>query len=759
MTTLLNKLLQKGLYVLSWIALSALILALGLNYEIKPDPVSINFDDGWVAALNYLPFSKYIVGKDYSYIYGPLWFLVHSTDMLPNKMLSQLFLIFEHISLALVFWYYRRSFPPFNFCIFASAFLLYKFSHHSISSVPSIDEYFPLIALILLLSMSLISEGAVLLLSSVLAGLLASILIFIKFDLSIEVIFSLAFYMLMSYLGNRPYPSKALFAFILVFVGSVCTLITMYFHSPVNFGNWFLNNIEISKGYIEGWSDEFYLPVLFNLGILIQIIYLWVIILSINRKGLLGFLGIVLLPSILLNFLHGFIRADCWHVATYLQYESIVLAILLCFCQTRFENILLLLCFCTMSFLSSTLNWANLQLKTPNNNSRFNSMQLPAGFLKNQSDTVLTYDGVPDSMMWCFANDLSYKPNPFIMLSQACSAKMDHQTAQYYSSKISPNRIFCDFSCLNQKHIFFETPETWRTLLRCYRPISFDTNKQILLLEKSQQLPNNHLSAMGSKFAINPNDWINVPKSPNLLFCSFDFTYNRDGYIRSYLFKIPAVFLDVKYTNGEIQSFRLIPGSSKNGLLINYLPEDMKALKSLFDRKANKSVRQFRLTGVGLSCFQSPISVQWLEQKSNIVEYTEINNVNKVLDACPNQFDIHLYFRTPPLDTIQKIPLYRKNSRETINLQVNVIEQPNLMPAKTVLMQIDNGTLINTSARSAIFEQPELYPSRESLTSAFKTSIDLSQINPGRHLVHCIVQSSVDNNFYKIPDSMQFIVE
>ncbi len=759
MTKLNNSAIKESIpSLLSWLALIILIATLCIQCPVKPDCPSINFDDGWIAALNYLPFSKYTPGFDYSYMYGPLWFLVHPINILHNQLWAQAFLIFEYFCLALVVWFYRHSQPAFIFCGFISLLLLSGFTIHGRYTIPSPDEYLPIIIVLMLLSMSLITQGRVLLFSSILTAILSSILLFIKFDVGVEVVITLGLYILVSFIWKRPYPSIALTALLSTFFISVFILMAVFFKEPSNCVNWVIASMEFKTSFTQGWSETTDIPLvslLFNLGVITQIIYLWIIAYSARKVENLGLLGTVLFPIIVLNFLHGFVRNDCWHMLAFFRFESAAIALSILLCRRKLDFVWLILCFSLISIVNIGLDG-----KAPDDisvaSSRLQSIQLSKDFL-SKIEFGKTCDGVPSNMMWCMANHLNYKPNLFVMLCGACTSKLDKQEAEYFAGQNGPDYLFCDFSSLNQKHMFFETPESWRAILEHYKPINFELSKQVLLLKK-QPSSTPVLLTPGTNLSIITGEWLSVPFCQNPMYCSFHFMYNFWGKIFSLFYKIPSIYFNVKYADGQMQSYRLVPDSSRNGILVNYLPEDMQALRLLFDGKANNSVIEFQLVGPGLSYFQTPISYNWLKQENKLIQLEKNKFIAGLLTPSNNRFKLRIS-SNPTRYTVDHIPIYGRKNNEPINFLFIATEQDSNFPVNALYIQVDSGPFIKTSARNPIYELAPFLSSRTSLTSGFKIALDTRELVSGRHFLNYVVQPVNSDKLYKMPDSLGFIIE
>jgi hypothetical protein len=71
--------------------------------------------------------------------------------------------------------------------------------------------------------------------------------------------------------------------------------------------------------------------------------------------------------------------------------------------------------------------------------------------------------------------------------------------------------------------------------------------------------------------------------------------------------------MDLLYESGRTASYRIIPDTAKNGLLINFIPVNREELASLFDGTAPDRVAKFKISGDGSDYFEGGFSVNWQE--------------------------------------------------------------------------------------------------------------------------------------------------
>jgi hypothetical protein len=72
------------------------------------------------------------------------------------------------------------------------------------------------------------------------------------------------------------------------------------------------------------------------------------------------------------------------------------------------------------------------------------------------------------------------------------------------------------------------------------------------------------------------------------------------------------------YDNGIIQSYRIIPETAADGLLINYIPMNIKDLNNIFMGNSDNSVISFKISGPGVFYYNKLIDVNFMESRQVI---------------------------------------------------------------------------------------------------------------------------------------------
>jgi len=112
-----------------------------------------------------------------------------------------------------------------------------------------------------------------------------------------------------------------------------------------------------------------------------------VVLRALRAKEKLAYIGISLLPSILLGFKHGFVLGELWHVASFYKYTLAVIALLFLYSRRWLDVVLLSIPFvCIFNCVSMVDYFYKLSLFPVNNPERLASMQLSKEFLPSQNN-------------------------------------------------------------------------------------------------------------------------------------------------------------------------------------------------------------------------------------------------------------------------------------------------------------------------------------------------------------------------------------
>jgi hypothetical protein len=375
-----------------------------------------------------------------------------------------------------------------------------------------------------------------------------------------------------------------------------------------------------------------------TLGFLALMIYVVLLILAWRKKWTFRFMGILFVPLIFVSFKHGFVRQDT-HVMFFILFflPAIGLLILTSIGQkeikisvTAFVAMLILSLPALVSFNSlPTLSETKAIFSGESGKSFINSIihlketqgeldyyskldlekdRLPAQWLGEIGNA--TVDTIPWEICYCPANNLNWSPNPVLQIYSAYTSSLDLKSASHYDGVGAPHFLIAEFIDIDGRHPLLAEPATWHRIISNYDVIFLDLEANRFLLKKKVQ----HLEEKIATFSQGKgyiNQWISVPDSNKFLFVSIKMKQNIRGVALEALFRIPPVYIDLIFKSGRIASYRIIPDTAKNGVLINYIPYDIEELMKLFKGVSNDRVTKFKISGPGTLCYSKDCDIRW----------------------------------------------------------------------------------------------------------------------------------------------------
>ncbi|MDX1389206.1 MAG: hypothetical protein R3344_08450, partial [Acidobacteriota bacterium] len=239
-------------------------------------------------------------------------------------------------------------------------------------------------------------------------------------------------------------------------------------------------------------------------------------------------------------------------------------------------------------------------------------MRLPDRWITGIRQQGGTIDAFPGEISYAPANELSWDPNPVLQAHIAYTAALDLKSAEQYGPINAPAFVIAEYKSLDTRHPLLDAPATARELLRNYTLEDGDREPERLLLRH-----------VGARFpaVLTPthsetrdfDEWIDVPRSDRLLFAELDLKLTTRGQWTATVFRVPPIMIDVVYGNGRNETYRIVPATARNGLLLNYLPPTLDDLAGLFLGSATSRVEKFRVGGSGAALHESRFVVTWRE--------------------------------------------------------------------------------------------------------------------------------------------------
>lgn len=667
MHSLLTKMNSKVLIYKIFIPILCFIL-IGYCFIIfLPLPYGIHtgLDPSWQYAISYASSEKLTYGKDIIFTYGPLGYLIHGAVIDSNFWSILLFRCLIHLAFfgilinELIKLYSLKKWLNL-FVLILSSLLFYILG-------AGIDYTILFIFLILLPYEIKFQNKYQIILYSLFTGVIAGFCLTTKFSLGICVLGAGIIYNGINLLVNIKHRKNLTkYSYQLV----ICSISTLWTTDIILNGlskngasliDYLRNSLAISSGYSSAMSivgSKYELAYA-----LLQIILILLLLIKAakNKENSLGY-NLTIAFVLWITFKHGFVRQD-GHVFIFVKFIPL-LGYLSLRNQIHLNKkrlleylILIYIIFIPLvipsflpaiyleNFTAKIKYMLNINALSDNiiksNQENLSEMKLPSQvgeFLKNK-----TVDVIPWEISLIPANNLNWQPRPIFQSYSAYTSSLDKINSQSILSN-KPNHIIYNFTSIDGRHPFFDEPETFTNIFCNYEissqfPNFINTKKlnDIMILQQRKsniclQKENNR-----GQFSINWNKLHELKVDDReLIRAKIEIKYSMLGKIYKTLFRSPPVIINVVYTNGQGNSYRIIPENANNGVIISYLPQSSNDALALFKGELPMSVKSFSFSTVNPVLYKSQIEVNLIsynfannsmQQKDNIINLPKLKNI------------------------------------------------------------------------------------------------------------------------------------
>jgi hypothetical protein len=228
--------------------------------------------------------------------------------------------------------------------------------------------------------------------------------------------------------------------------------------------------------------------------------------------------------------------------------------------------------------LADFLRWPSTWEKTGAENQRNRApLRLPERFHR------LIRNGTVDAIPWDIdvvqANGWRWRPRPVFQSYSAYTPALDRLNAGHLESDRTADFVILNFSAIDGRHPFLETPLSWRALLDRYdlKLASPDW----LLLQHRKELRYGPAASLGNSTARWDED-VRVPQAGGLLLMGPHIHPSLSGRAMSVLFRPAPVYMEAAFNSGRRVSWRSVPSNLAAGFLIRPFPQNLQELRELF---------------------------------------------------------------------------------------------------------------------------------------------------------------------------------
>ena len=521
------------------------------------------------------------IGKNIIFPHGPLAFFMYP---LQNNILIAT-LITSLIKLLLTFNLIKLVDNTGN----AKLFLAFIFAY-LISIVADFNHL--ILANIILLYLNFFLSGNRL--YKIIAFVLTAFAFYVKSDVAIMSGFISFSFLMYYFYSERSF--KKLGLDVMIILVFLCLLWVLMYGTLSGFINYVTGMFQLAQ---DNSSAVSYYPYN-NWWILSLFLLILISIPFVNKTKKSFFYVIIITLSLFAAWKHGMAREDIYHVKGFLIYVSISLSVYILFQkQNLFKNIMLSLfaVFLLSINMKNSANYFQINYDFLRINNFFEFVtdysEVKAKSLKETSINI-SQNKLPQDLLdsiksesvdiypWDYsiiaANNLKWQPRVVIQSYTSYSSWLDNKNAAHFNSKNAPTFFIWeldkvskdinggDFNSIDDRYLLNDEPQTIVQILRNYKP--YFNNKKFMVF-KRRVTPVKSRSSLIAGNASQWGVWSSVPNINNgLLRLKLDFNKSFLEILKGFLYKDEQFWIYLKFSNGIIHKYRIIPKNAKDGIWI-----------------------------------------------------------------------------------------------------------------------------------------------------------------------------------------------
>jgi len=591
-------------------------------------------DDSWAYALNVLPHTDFLFGRDVVYTYGPLGFLLEPLNVGSNLIAATAFRLSIHAILAACLLYFAlRASSVLPMMLFVIGYLM------ALCAVIKLEFSYHLLVLQSLLVLLAFRSARFWGLATAAAGVLAASLLFMKFGIGLLALSIYVGAAVCCLLAKQQPAVKVALTVVGSYLVAFAVLAAIYLQSIPNLVAWITHTIDISDGFSTALSSDGS-PTFLLFAILSAMVYALITLCFFRWKSDLRGALVAFVPAIFLAFKHGFVRAD-GHERNFFPFILGLISILFLLVASRRELLAAVIGFCLVLALSlpvgtyyreqwelpsfvdtllgngglpnviDTMDFRRAQRTLDlQSAANFRTNQLPEAWIHDIREHNWSVDVMPWELTYVFVNHLNWAPEPVLQTYCAYTPALDQWSAEHFDANKAPDVLIVEFSAIDQRNLLLDTPAVTRSILWNYEPYKQSLRDNLFLLKKRPQPLAKDLVALTQQ-EIRKGEWSKVPDSDHALFAHLELSLSAFGRFMKTLYCIPAVYVDVVYQSGRRQYYRFTPEVGKDGLLLNYLPSTRTEFSDLLHNRPIDKVAKLRLSGPGMKYYGPTVCVRW----------------------------------------------------------------------------------------------------------------------------------------------------
>jgi hypothetical protein len=179
-----------------------------------------------------------------------------------------------------------------------------------------------------------------------------------------------------------------------------------------------------------------------------------------------------------------------------------------------------------------------------------------------------TVDLYPYNQSAVFAAGQKWAPRPVIQSYIAYTPSLAELDRDHLKGAAAPDRVYFSISPLDGHYPSLDDGASWPELIARYRVTTFFDQYAVMEKRSKPVAVDVGASLLDEKDA-SFGEQVPIPTTNAPIWARIDVTPTVMGRLISALYKLPPLYLVVKYANGSIENFRFIPGEARSGFLLS----------------------------------------------------------------------------------------------------------------------------------------------------------------------------------------------
>lgn len=413
----------------------------------------------------------------------------------------------------------------------------------------------------------------------------------------------------------------------------------------VNFPSYFIEGLEISSGYNYAMATDGPVIELFSAMVAISfliIFFIYSFTKKFNNLIILFLLNILILYS---AFKHGFVRQDGHVLYFYFTYGAFFISTYLIYkydipqaVQNNKKLILLIvlilgaiLLVVSIDIISPTLivpkvpknllPWGEVYSLTFDKSYQTQRIEEHREFLMKYSsidERTIHYIGNKTMDVFPWDTDIpwiynfNWSPRPLPWSFEVFTTFTDELNALHFLDKRkAPQEILYSYKSIDGRYPLYDEPVTFEAILENYQYVNM-TNDFALLSHNPRQ-------DIGKKVDLGTVEAkiekpIKIPKyNSGYVFANIDLEFNSHGKIMNIIYKPSMAHIIFKFSDSTYsQEFRLIPGTSNDGIFVSQYVDSIYDIKSIFSGKITPNIDEMTISVDNPADYESKIQVKFV---------------------------------------------------------------------------------------------------------------------------------------------------